>query len=61
MLRRWIVVDDVKGSCWQCGAQGELHRFTYSNGQEIELCHKDFKRYARISYKLQTAGSEDRR
>lgn len=47
--------DDTSGECWHCGATGDLHRFRYSNGQEIALCQKDFKRYVRISYKLQVA------
>lgn len=52
--------DEVAGECWQCGAKGLLHRFSYSNGQQIELCHTHFKRYACISYKLQTETSRRR-
>jgi hypothetical protein len=52
--------DETAGECWQCGATGNLHRFTYSNGQQIELCHTHFKRYARISYKLQTETDRSR-
>jgi hypothetical protein len=38
--------DDVAGECWHCSRKkGPLHLYTFSNGQCVELCRKDFTHY----------------
>src|SRR5438874_4769902 len=37
--------DDVIGDCWECGRRGQLLRYTFSNGVQVELCSMHFKRW----------------
>lgn len=47
--RKWkhaTFSDNTDGECWHCGRKkGPLHAYTFSNGQGVELCRKDFTRY----------------
>jgi hypothetical protein len=38
--------DKIAGECWQCGRKpGQLLRYTFSNGEQVELCPTHFKQW----------------
>lgn len=37
--------DNIASECWDCGAKGQIHRYTFSNGVQVELCLQHFKQY----------------
>lgn len=46
--------DEVTKECWHCGRKkGPLHSYTFSNGQQVELCRKDFVRYHKDVWRLE--------